>query len=144
MSARIHTKESLQRAALLAFESACVIARDHGVEVVVVVMDATERVHYATTLGPTTTSGALMRCAGLYDVRPAPAAGAASSGYHVVAGGAGSTTASSRGGVAGSGASTVAYGHGGGVAGGGALPSEGPKPAHTVRVVSDPAHEWTP
>lgn len=62
-----HTSETLQAAVAKAFEAALPVADEQGVGLVVVVIDAAERVHYQTNLGPTLTAGMLSRCAGLYE-----------------------------------------------------------------------------
>lgn len=112
-----HTASTLQLAVVKAFEAAERVANEHGVGLVVVVVDAAERVHYQTNLGPTMTAGMLSRCAGLYDAKPAPVV--LSPGLGGVSVG---TTTPTHGFVSGGGISTHGPGEGaagGGVAGGG-------------------------
>lgn len=66
-----HTIETMRLAVAKVFEAAERIANEHGVGIVVVAIDAAERVRYQTNLGPTMTAGMLSRCAGLYDAKSA-------------------------------------------------------------------------
>jgi hypothetical protein len=72
MPMQIHSPETMALAARLAFEAAVTVANEHGVALVVVVVDAAERVQYLSNMGPTMTAGALSRCAGLYDASLPP------------------------------------------------------------------------
>lgn len=68
MAQQIHSNQSRARVADLVHAAAKAVADEHGVDLIVVIVDATEAVQYKTDLGPTMTAGALSRCAGLHDV----------------------------------------------------------------------------
>lgn len=72
MPMQIHTTESIAEVTSRAFDAARAIASEAGVALVVVVVDARERVHYQTEMGPTMTAGALARAAGLFDCTQPP------------------------------------------------------------------------
>lgn len=111
MAMQIHSPQSIQRVAELVHAAAKAVADEHGVGLVVVVVDATERVQYQTNLGPTMTAGAFARCACLYDAKPAPVVIDPGVPHGVVVG-SGITTHGPGGGVAGSSASLATGGNG--------------------------------
>lgn len=56
-----HTSESLENAAVCAMKAARIATEGLGVGLVVIVMDATQRIHYLTDVGPTLAAGMCAR-----------------------------------------------------------------------------------
>lgn len=104
---QIHDSETMQAIVEAIFAAGVPIAREHGVALVVVVVDGAESVQYRTMMGPTTTAGALTRAAGVYDAARVGAAPRYQSDAEIrAAAGAGGSAASvstSEGGTAGGG-----------------------------------------